>query len=119
MFEHIDFWSHSGFPLTWKIDCDALTDADIEALAWVISGVLTFGKVVGIPTGGDRLAKALEQYVNVASPVTLLVDDVLTTGLSMKAARKALTEPVTGVVIFSRKSAPAWIYPLFQLWRFG
>ena len=28
-----DFISHAGLPLTWKVECDALTEKDYEALA--------------------------------------------------------------------------------------
>lgn len=115
LFQIKKFTSHSGKELTWKIDCDALTDEDIECLAELISGTMDFHKVYGIPTGGLRLAKALEKYVNSTSSFTLVVDDVLTTGESIKPAMLEHS-PAMGVVIFSRSGViPPFVYPIFQL----
>ena len=48
-----DFISHAGLPLTWKVECDALTEKDYEALAKIVSEKLTFCDVkVGIRPGG-------------------------------------------------------------------
>lgn len=108
-----DFTMHSGDIGHWKIECDALTDADIECLAYMLSERLPrFGWVRGIPRGGLRLAAAMEQYVT-HGPV-LVVDDVLTTGASMEEAR---TESSIGAVIFARGECPSWITPLFSLAR--
>lgn len=105
------FTSHSGLSLPFKIECDALTDADIDTLAFLISGRYSFGSVYGVPTGGERLAKALTPYIT--SGPRLVVDDVLTTGKSMKQAKTSETD--IGVVIFSRGiSVPAWIKPIFR-----
>jgi hypoxanthine phosphoribosyltransferase len=116
MFDKVDFVSHSGLPLTWKIECDALTDSDIECLAYMISQHFSFGKVVGVPRGGLRLAKALEPYHQEARATsTLIVDDVLTTGNSMERIRQTITGHTVGVVIFSRmENPPVWIHPVFQ-----
>lgn len=115
LFVRQDFTSHSGQPLTWKIECDALTDADIETLAFMISERLSpFGKVIGIPRGGLRIAGALEQY-QTEGPL-LVVDDVLTTGVSfVPYTPKHLQQDTIGAVIFARGPCPSWITPLFQL----
>ena len=101
----------------FKIDCDALTSDDIEAIAFLISKRFRFSHVVGVPTGGDRLASALIKYRDFNSDQCLLVDDVLTTGKSMEKA-KTLVDGlnVQGVVIFARAKCPVWVTPLFQLW---
>jgi hypothetical protein len=106
------FTSHSGIRLQWKIDCDALTDADLHALAFVLSQRLAFSSVVGIPRGGLRLAAALEPFVTTGP--TLIVDDVLTTGRSMDEMRKQHPGSI-GAVIFARGRCPHWIFPIFSL----
>lgn len=106
-----DFVMHSGDVGNWKIECDALTDGDVECLAFMLAERLpNFGWVRGIPRGGLRLEAAMARYVT-HGPV-LVVDDVLTTGASMEEAR---TESSIGAVLFARGSCPDWITPLFQL----
>lgn len=115
LFNRGKFVLHSGGESDWKIDCDALTDGDLETLAWLISNRVIFGKVIGIPTGGLRLAKSLEKYITKDSNTTLLVDDVLTTGDSMEKAKKEIGGRVSGVVLFTRtENCPIWIYPVFH-----
>lgn len=109
MFKKQDFTSHAGLSLNWKIECDDLTDEDIETLAWVVSRKFTFGSVKGIPRGGLRLAAALEQYCTTGP--RLLVDDVLTTGSSLVAE---YSKGDIGVVIFARGNCPKWVTPIFQ-----
>lgn len=107
------FLSHSGKDLNWKIDCDALTDSEIDVLAERISKKKLFSEVYGIPTGGTRIAKALEKYINSEGGL-LIVDDVLTTGTSMEAAREQFGRlDTSGVVIFARNDCPDWIQPIF------
>lgn len=108
------FVSHSGLNLDFKIDCDALSDADIAALAAIIARRVEFGSVLGIPRGGLRLAKALEPYASVGP--RLIVDDVLTTGASMEAAR--MSDADIGVVIFARGPCPDWVTPVFRVGSF-
>ena len=48
LFIREDFISHAGLPLTWKVECDALTDNDYEALAKIVSEKLTFRDVKGL-----------------------------------------------------------------------
>ena len=111
LFQSGAFALHSGELSNWRIDCDALTDADIETLALVVAeGVGDFGTVEGVPKGGLRLAKALEVYAQGGS--LLIVDDVLTTGASMEEQRAG--REAVGAVIFARGECPAWVTPLFS-----
>lgn len=113
LFQRKTFTTHSGKVAHYKIECDALTDEDIETLAWLISKRGDIKEVHGIPRGGDRLAAALRKYCT-PSGVTLIVDDVLTTGKSMEVARAKIGQYAVGVVIFARASCPSWIQPLFK-----
>lgn len=87
LFQQCDFKSHAGLDLTWKIECDAVSDAEWECFAKMISEIETrqFSKVIGIPRGGVKLQNALSNYVsgNAFDPV-LIVDDVWTTGTSFR-----------------------------------
>ena len=77
-----NFISHAGLPLTWKVECDALTEKDYEALAKIVSEKITFCDVKGIPRGGIPFEKALKKYCtyNESDPL-LICDDVYTTCL--------------------------------------
>ena len=113
LFENGEFKSHSGLTLSFKINCDALSDKDIEILADIIRKKFKFSKVFGVPRGGVRLANALKKYLSEEGPV-LVVDDVLTTGKSMEEAKtKFPREDVLGVVIFARSLCPVWVRPMF------
>lgn len=111
------FILHSGQRSNFKIDCDALSDEDIKSLANIISRKFVFRKVIGIPRGGLRLAKALEKFVDITSEIILIVDDVLTTGQSMEEARAEFSKEgnVWGVVIFARNRPPDWVVPIFRM----
>jgi orotate phosphoribosyltransferase len=117
------FTSHSGLTLPWKIDCDNLSNNDIEAFAAIISGQFSFKEVVGVPTGGLRLAKALKKYSKEKACNILIVDDVLTTGKSMNEYYNKIMQDkklqdmlnIYGVVLFARGVCPSWIVSLFQL----
>lgn len=110
---------HSGEESFFKIECDHLTDDDIETLALIISERFDFSHVVGVPRGGERLAAALRKYAycsrNYELP-TLIVDDVLTTGRSIETFRKGVQGNSIGVVIFARGVCPEWVRPIFQMW---
>jgi hypothetical protein len=124
LFETKTFTMHSGDIGHWKIECDALTEKDIETLALMISERFNFYGVYGIPTGAVRIQEALEKYIDPDSDTFLIVDDVLTTGASMEEAKKELNESAKfgrpyqtlGVVLFARTKPADWIYPIFQLW---
>ncbi len=115
LFEDRSFVGHAGSKLLFKIECDALTDNDLETPAAIIARKYTFGRVISVPRGGLRLARALEKYRSPEGDV-LIVDDVLTTGKSMEDMRLQLGEAnVLGVVIFARGKCPSWVAPIFQL----
>jgi len=114
LFQTGNFKLHSGDMSTKFIDCDALADEDINALAVWVAERISFCWVIGIPTGGERLAKELKNYTVFSAP-TLIVDDVFTTGRSMESAKSGLRGEVIGVVIFARAKCPDWITPIFQL----
>ena len=131
LFVKQDFILHSGTPAHWKIECDSLTDEDIATLALIIVEKTSIPvwedfcaaedksdirRVHGVPRGGVKLAKALEQYIDPNGTIDLIVDDVLTTGASMEQAKKELGwKNVFGVVIFARGQYPHWIYPIFDM----
>lgn len=79
--------------------------------------------VVGIPRGGLRFAAALRPYAVLHSDTVLIVDDVLTTGASMKEMRSLKESQgyhTIGLVIFARKQPPTWVEPIFRApfgWR--
>ena len=121
LFDCGTFVSHSGMRLPFKIDCDALSDEDIECIAEILASKVDFGVVEGISTGGDRLAEALEKYARWEAPFQILiVDDVLTTGRSME--RKKAGQPpqvheddIIGFVIFARGTLPSWVGAVFRM----
>lgn len=128
LFQLGKFTLHSGEKTDWKIDCDALTNDDIEAIALMMSEIVLtpFKKVFGVPSGGIRLAKALEKHSWEDSPKYLIVDDVLTTGNSMNEYKEKISlehkipqHCFDGAVIFSRISAsgmPNWVESLFRIY---
>lgn len=113
------FTSHSGLTLPFKIDCDALTDADLDTLALHYARRQQYGEVHGVPSGGLRFAHALHQYRHPMSSFILIVDDVLTTGASITELRDEWLEQyhwkIIGLVIFARGPCPAWVTPLFRM----
>ena len=117
LFQLGDFTLSSGARSSWKIDADALTDADIEALAEMIRLMVgPFASVEGVPRGGLRLAEALRKHCSLQGKL-LIVDDVLTTGGSMETHRLNMDggTPVVGAVIFARGQCPPWIQAVCQL----
>lgn len=103
----------SGASSFWKIECDNLTDDDLATLARLIAERLPrFGHVIGVPRGGLRIAKALTPYIASNTSLTLIADDVLTTGASMEKYRTANS---VGAVIFARAPCPDWIRAVFHL----
>ena len=123
LFVEGDFVGHSGGELHWKIECDALSDADWKCLARMISEIETrpFQSAIGIPRGGVKLGMYLNEYStqNPKHPY-LICDDVLTTGGSMVEFRDKYFRKSDsfGWVIWSRGTFDTsidWIKPLFTL----
>lgn len=113
LFELGDFRLHSGEQSAWKIECDALTDADLKALASRAASRIDFGDVLGVPRGGLRFAAALRPYVKHGHHPMLIVDDVLTTGRSVQELRQKHPGAI-GLVIFSRGICPPDVRAIFQ-----
>jgi hypothetical protein len=86
LFQDGDFISHAGLPLQWKLECDAISDAEWRCIAKMIMTYQhePFSKVLGIPRGGLPLQKAMEEYVTKGDHPWMVVDDVYTTGTSFK-----------------------------------
>lgn len=109
------FTLHSGGKSNLLIDCDKLNSGDIYAFAQMIASRVKFKDVVSVPRGGDRLARELALYPrDRESGVTLIVDDVLTTGASMEEVKANIGGKVVGIVIFARGRCPDWVTPVFQ-----
>ena len=86
LFQKVDFKSSAGLDLTWKIECDAISDDEWECIATMImERAKPFRSAIGVPTGGIKLAEMLNEYGtgSYLDPVCI-VDDVLTTGKSME-----------------------------------
>jgi len=122
LFQRKDFFiSHSGKPLSWKIECDTLTDDDWAWAASHVASKFSFRGVHGIPSGGVVFEKHLRKYINPKGDFYLIVDDVLTTGNSMEKAKKDTQHhhsdiPRIGVVLFAREKPAHWIAAIWQLW---
>ena len=86
LFQKIDFISHAGIPMTYKIECDGINEAEWSAIAKMIMDyqLEPFSKVVGIPRGGLPLQYAMEEYITPGDHPWLVVDDVYTTGTSFR-----------------------------------
>lgn len=132
LFVRKDFFGHSGRLMHYKIECDALQPEDYDTLAFIICDKLErmatvhfkgsgIKKVIGVPRGGIPFQQAIEREMTrrggfTANGVTLIVDDVLTTGASMEAARATCDDPdACGIVVFSRGRCPNWIKPIFEM----
>ncbi|MDO8654886.1 MAG: hypothetical protein Q7R48_00415 [bacterium] len=116
LFQRVHFISASGQPLTWKIECDALTAEDWATLAAAAMETfpdLRFCRAVGVPRGGIPFAEALAQYATKEGPV-LVVDDVFTTGGSI-AAVHAEYPSSRALVAFARGPVPEGVLALWTL----
>ena len=108
------FKSSAGLMLNGKIDCDGLTDDDLDCCAeWIIRQHGSEWRwVEGVPRGGTRLATALhKKFISDVKRPTLIIDDVMTTGASMERQRAGRN--AVGVVIFQRGPSLNWVHPLF------
>lgn len=123
LFQSGYFQLASGQFSTFKVDCDHLTDGDIDTVArMLVHRLPSFYAVEGVPTGGLRLAEAMRQWTVSDAGIFLIVDDVFTSGGSMEKFKAQTTQryndPYTkGAVIFDRSidGTPDWITPLWRL----
>jgi hypothetical protein len=113
LFEKKKWVMHSGEESNFKIECDALTLADWDTIAYLIAKNISFVSAVGVPQGGLKFAEALREYKKSSGPL-LIVDDVLTTGASMEKM-KDIYHNVIGIVLFARGRCPDWVTPIFQM----
>ena len=121
LFQSVDFKSHAGLDLSWKIEMDALEDEEWVTISQMILELSQpFREAIGVPRGGTRLGKLLNQYGtgNLQDPI-LIVDDVLTTGGSMEEfkRKRVFRNPTKyiGWVVFARGFPPQWCRALFQM----
>ena len=122
LFQSIDFTSHSGLDLSWKIEMDALSDPEWFTIKKMIMELTPpFKEAVGIPTGGSKLGDLLNEHgTGKEEDPICIVDDVLTTGESMEyflTQYQRNRRPFTAIgwVVFARGQCPGWITSLFQM----
>jgi hypothetical protein len=115
LFDLSEFVGNSGNVLPWRVECDALTDADWEALAFMAVSLLPpFHTVEGVPRGGLPFADALREHCTTDGKTLLIADDVCTTGGSL--TRHRANRPSWCVVAFARGPLP----PLTAaVWKLG
>lgn len=120
LFQEYNYVGHAGGNLTWKIECDAITDAEWKVLATVLLQYekRPFRVAVGIPTGATTLGNILNEFATgePQHPV-LVVDDVYTTGTSFREFKKEHYEDehIIQWVIFARKPTSPDINALFTM----
>ena len=122
LFQSVNFKSHSGLNLTWKIEMDALSEQDWFTIKKIIMEITPpFREAVGIPRGGVKLGDLLNEHATgkEGDPICI-VDDVLTTGGSMEyflSQYQRNRRPFTAIgwVVFARTQCPPWVKALFQM----
>ena len=113
LFQEQDFIGHSGDQLHWKIEMDALDDAEWSCIArMIMERTLPFREALG---------ELLNEHAtsNPEHPICI-VDDVLTTGGSFnyfldQYLRNREPSPVIGWCVFARDTCPSWVQALFQM----
>jgi len=123
MFKFKPFKSHAGKPLSWKIECDTLSQEDIDCLADLICMTHSYRDVEHPPTKSANLINLVGKLslhkTSDGDYDYLIVDDVFTTGKTMNEIYEHLhtkhDKKTKGVVIFARSECPHWITPIFQL----
>lgn len=121
LFELGKFRLASGQESFWKIECDALTTRDWATLAWMLVEwlPLPFSDVIGVPAGGVPFADALRPHAFSEANRLLIVDDVWTSGNSMRSFVAGLPDNIEyqRAVVFAREPAPANLVTLFRMYR--
>jgi hypothetical protein len=119
LFQLGNFSLASGEQSDWKIECDALTVEDWDALAIMLLDLLPveFFAVYGVPKGGQPFAEALKPYRSSTAQRVLVVDDVWTTGQSMNdfIINQYPNLPIWRAVAFARGPVPFGVTPIFQM----
>ena len=124
LFKSGDFKSHSGLDLSWKIECDALSDSEWFTIKkMIIEYTPPFREAVGVPEGGIKLGSLLNEHATGdEKDPGCIVDDVLTTGESMEyflsqyqRNRRLMPFMAIGWVVFARGPCPHWVSALFQM----
>lgn len=107
----------SGRRSAFKVECDELTDEEVDAACDLLAmAMVPFGSVAGVPHGGARVAASLARYVDPTSRVSLVVDDVWTTGGSMQRFMEANhLNAHRGAVLFARGPVPPWVTALWTI----
>lgn len=120
--ELADVTLNSGRRPTFKIECDFLDPATWKTAAALLAQIVpSFSEVWGVPRGGITLAHYMQEYEDEQAGLSLIVDDVFTTGGSMERKRAELVgahrnpDRIHGAVLVARGPCPAWITPLFTL----
>lgn len=109
----------SGLVSGWRCNFERFDGPSVWCFATLIARrVGAFGRVEGVPTGGDALARCLARWEQPTSDVLLIVDDVLTTGESIRRQRNG--RKAVGWVVFDRSAEfgierPSWVH---ALWRY-
>lgn len=119
LFQVGQFTLASGAAASWKIECDALTEADWAGLAAMAVDLLPpFCFVAGVPRGGLPFAEALRPY-GTGDPFdpALVADDVWTTGGSIKRhiAAVGIEADALKVVAFARNPVTDGTLALFTI----
>ena len=120
LFQEYDYVGHAGGKLTWKIECDAISDAEWEVLANLVLHYekRPFRVAIGIPTGATKLGNILNKHStgDRRHPV-LVVDDVYTTGTSFREFKEQnyKDEHIIQWVIFARKPTTPDINAIFTM----
>ena len=121
LFQIGDFTSHAGLPLTWKIECDAITMDEWVCIARMIMEYQKepFRYAVGIPRGGAHLGFALNAHAtDDPNHRVLICDDVYTTGTSFKEFMKDelyKEDEVIKWVAFARRPTTNNVNALFTM----
>ena len=120
LFQDVDIIGHAGGKLTWKIECDAISDAEWQVLANLILHYekRPFRVAIGIPTGATTLGNILNRHATGERqhPV-LVVDDVYTTGTSVREFKEKnyADEHIIQWVCFARKPTTSDVNALFTM----